>query len=279
MADETKKIAVLIIHGMGNQGADFAEPTITKLKTWVRRKGGDENKIVFQSVHWAGITQPRQNKFMGNIIKAHKNNICWRRSRRFVVSALGDATAYQQIGTGVSSTYTKINNRVKDEIYDLFYRQLKQKACPLVVMAHSLGGHIISSYIWDIQHGKISPQNQNDFENMRYLAGMLTFGCNIPLFTFAHNPKDLKPIKFPGENLTDGETEVAKWINFYCPADILGYPLKPIYPNLHHLEDKAIDVGRWWQWWNPLSHRGYWTDNNMLKPAAEFIVKLQKSRP
>ena len=158
MVGEIKKIGVLIIHGMGSQREDFAEPTIGKLKTWVKQKEGDENKIVFQSVHWAGVTQSRQNEFMENIINEPENNIRWRRLRRFVVSALGDATAYQQIGTGVSSTYTKINDRVKSDINKLLVDKLGGVACPLVIMAHLLGGHIISSYIWDIQNRKIPPQ-------------------------------------------------------------------------------------------------------------------------
>ena len=83
---------------------------------------------------------------------------------------------------------------------------------------------------------------------MRHLAGMLTFGCNIPLFTFAHDLEDLKPIKFPGENLTDGEKEVAKWINFYDADDVLGYPLKQIYPDFPYLKDRDINVGGLFQW-------------------------------
>jgi len=67
---------------------------------------------------------------------------------------------------------------------------------------------------------------ENSFESMQNLAGIITFGCNIPLFTFAYN--HVKPIEFPPSNLDSKLKQKAKWINYYDSDDILGYPLKPI---------------------------------------------------
>ena len=65
----------------------------------------------------------------------------------------------------------------------------------------------------------------------------------------------------------------AKWLNYYDPDDILGYPLKSInepYDNTVS-EDIPINVGGLFSSWNPLSHIEYWTDDDFTKPVSKFI--------
>ncbi|MGB5660030.1 MAG: hypothetical protein WBO54_11155 [Thermoanaerobaculia bacterium] len=64
-----------------------------------------------------------------------------------------------------------------------------------------------------------------------------------------------------------------KWLNFYDPGDILGYPLKPISEGYAEVvtRDIAINAGGVFSSWNPLSHNGYWTDNDFTQPVAHFI--------
>ncbi|MCH7957406.1 MAG: hypothetical protein IIB63_07635, partial [Proteobacteria bacterium] len=106
------------------------------------------------------------------------------------------------------------------------------------------------------------------------LAGMITFGCNIPLFTFAYTK--VVPIQFPAPDLPDpGDVrDKAKWLNYFDPDDVLGYPLKSINAAYDAVvdEDIAINVGGLLSNWNFLSHTKYWTDNDFTKPAAEFIA-------
>ena len=140
-------------------------------------------------------------------------------------------------------------------------------------MAHSLGGNIMSNYIWDMQHGGgDQPGDLSPFEQLHTLAGMITFGCNIPLFTFAYT--DVKPIQFPADQLPDTVRNKARWFNYYDPDDVLGYPLKSINSAYDAVvdEDIAINVGGLLSNWNPISHTKYWTDNDFTKPAAEFIA-------
>ena len=136
-------------------------------------------------------------------------------------------------------------------------------------MAHSLGGHIMSNYIWDMQKSTVT--TLSSFEKMDLLAGMVTFGCNIPLFTFAYD--NVIPIKFPGDALSAESKSKTKWLNYYDPDDILGYPLKAInaaYENIVD-EDVPINVGGIFSSWNPSSHTKYWTDNDFTKPVSKFI--------
>ena len=153
--------------------------------------------------------------------------------------------------------------------------QLPGDDLPLIVLAHSLGGHIMSNHIWDMQHpGGTPPPGLSPFERMHTLAGMVTFGCNIPLFTFAY--ATVVPIEFPAAQLPNpgAVRDKAKWLNYYDPDDVLGYPLKSINAAYDAVvdEDIPISVGGWFSSWNPLSHNKYWTDNDFTKPAAEFIA-------
>ena len=265
------KVAVVIIHGMGQQKRGFSNNCVREINDRLVKNGKSLNDIAWKEIYWADVIEPRQKKFMQSIISHKSNDIDCVKLRRFVISALGDASAYQNIGGKKSSTYTDINDRVKECIKEL--NTTLNKPCPLIIMAHSLGGHIMSSYIWDLQKEPVA-NDLSDFEKMKYLAGMITFGCNIPLFAFAHNAGDLQPIKFPGSKLTTVEKSKAAWLNFYDPDDVLGYPLAQLNSEFKFIRDEAINSGGWFTSWNPLSHNGYWTDNNFTKPAASLIAKF-----
>ena len=106
---------------------------------------------------------------------------------------------------------------------------------------------------------------------MEKLAGIVTFGCNIPLFTFAY--EDVVPIEFPPSTLPQYLKKKAKWMNYYDPDDVLAYPLKAINPAYNAVvkKDIPINVGGIFSSWNPLSHSDYWTDNSFTKPVAKLV--------
>jgi hypothetical protein len=264
------KVAVLVIHGMGSQDKYFADAMRNEINNRVDKKGKDSKQIAWQPIYWADVLQPRQDKFIDDIVAARSNDIDYVKLRRFIVSAIGDAAAYRKTTGNRGSTYNQIHGRVQTAVKALYNNQLQKQDCPLIVMAHSLGGHIMSNYIWDKQ--KRQGARLSDFENMRTLAGMITFGCNIPLFSFAH--EEFEPISFPGDKLSDTEKSKAKWNNYYDPDDILGYPLRQINRKYAFVKDKAINVGGWLSSWNPASHSGYWTDNDFTKPATNQIVRF-----
>jgi hypothetical protein len=145
-------------------------------------------------------------------------------------------------------------------------------------MAHSLGCHMISNYIWDIQRVREADrewiEELGPFERMQTLAGMITFGCNIPLFTFAC--RRVVPIAFPAKELPKAIRDKAKWLNFFDPDDVLGFPLKPINKAYDTVVDADIDinVGGIFTNWNPVSHNKYWEDKSMTKPVAQFLRTL-----
>ena len=264
-------VAVAIIHGMGSQNPNFAEDTIEELEDNLTDMGHDPGRVAFQSIYWADILQPRQNQFVDDANAM--GDIDFISLRRFVVGALGDASAYRRIGPQATSTYDQVNARVSGAVAALEQDVLDPRA-PLIVLAHSLGAHIMSCYIWDLQRPGAAA-GLSHFRAMKTHAGMITFGCNIPLFTFAYDPSSLRPIKFPGVRLRPAHKTLSQWINFYDPDDVLGYPLEPLNPAYQALvEDRSINAGSILTSWNPLSHGGYWTDDDFTEPTTEYIARF-----
>lgn len=267
------QLAVVLIHGMGSQDEGFAAPTISALSALLDRQGHDPAEVAWQAIHWADILADRQRGYLDAARQAAEMDFLGL--RRFVVSALGDIAAYQYVDTP-SPTYARIHDRVRQRIAELYTHQLGATPTPLVVLAHSLGSHIMSSYIWDTQRGHptgADPES-SPFERFEHLAGLVTFGSTIPLFTFAHDP--VVAIDFPGRALDRAVAAKARWFNFYDRDDVLGYPLKPTSPSYAQVvtADIEINVGGLVTSATPASHNGYWTDNDFTRPVADFLARL-----
>ncbi len=255
-----KDLAVAIIHGIGNQRPGFADDIIAELSDRI----DESDRVAWQEIYWADVLQPRQNAYL--TAAKNENDLDFIKLRELVVGALGDASAYRRIDGAPGTTYEQIHTVVRNAVRSLFEGQLESHEVPLVILAHSMGGHVMSNYIWDIQHGRpVVVPGANEFEQMNTLAGIFTFGCNIPLFTFALD--DVQPIDLPAG---------ASWHNYYDPDDILGYPLKQISDAYGHMvsDDVSINVGSVFSSWNPASHNKYWTDNDFTKPVAQFLSNL-----
>ena len=266
------KLAVAIIHGIGSQGPTFANDTIAELSARLAKAGKDPGDVAWQPIYWADILGPRQKQYFDDARSS--NELDFIGLRKFVIETLGDAAAYQFVGGEPSSAYALIHDRFRELVHELYTEKLGSVAVPLVVMGHSLGSHIASSYIWDTQKGKPSGAGAgaSAFEQMQWLAGMVTFGSNIPLFTFAYDPVDT--IDFPGSALPAGVAPKAQWLNYYDKDDVLGWPLKQTSPSYDATvdEDIEINVGGWATSATPLSHIGYWTDLDFTKPVADFLA-------
>ena len=274
MIERKKRVAVLVIHGIGGQRADFAEPLIRGVNREVKRLGADARAIAWQPVYWDDLLVPRQQAYLQRALKDGRLN--YQRLRQFVVSALGDAGAYRQrpsgtlAGTQSGRTYERVHARIQEQLSGLYHGPLSERPLPLVLMAHSFGGHILSNYVWDSQQtpdGKLSA-----FERMHWLAGFITFGCNIPLFTFAVDKP--VPIRFPATRLPARFKEKARWLNFYDPDDVLGWPLKPVSPAYARAVDADIrlQVGGAVSGWTPAAHLLYWRDRRFARHVAEFLT-------
>jgi len=283
------KLGVLIIHGVGSQDDCFAQPMMKDLEG----KISNYNEICWKSVWWAPVLIKREKDLLDKLFpEENRPHCCLRlrywifKLRKFVVDYVGDAAAYRYVpdsDTQTNETYNQIHAKVHDAIANL-RKELGNADKPVIVMAHSLGSVIMSDYIWDRQNWDRQKKTRDDrygktpFERMETMVGFITFGSPIPLFTLAYDP--VVSIKFPppfSENLKSK----AKWLNFYDIDDVLGWPLKPLSKSYEACvsEDKPINVGGIFAFWNPRCHNEYWTDNNFTEPVAQYISEILKVCP
>jgi hypothetical protein len=258
------KLGAIVIHGIGEQQPNFADGFIAEI---TRRLGAQAEQVCVKPLYWADLIEPNETELLKRL-GAHQQ-LGWGPLRRFVVHFLADAVAYQRVpGDVVDGMYNRIHARVAERLSDL-HKALGERDLPLLVIAHSLGGHIMSNYIWDQQ--RTHPARVlggSPFVRGETLTGMITFGCNIPLFTLAL--PEVVPIDIP---LRSGGRK--PWFNLFDADDVLGYPLAPLSPGYAAIvEDHAVNVGGLLTSWNPLAHNAYWTDDDVTKPITQRILEL-----
>lgn len=279
----TAQLGVLILHGIGTQDSDFAAPLIKKLQQRLKHLGVSQDAIAWQPVYWAPVLDQKQSNLWRDL--SHGNDLDYVLLRKFVINALGDAVAYQRVPeAGRNNVYQAIHQTIHQSIETL-RRQLGGDK-PLMVLAHSLGCHMISNYIWDRQHGVDEQEyGGSAFERMETLAGISSFGCGIPLFMLAYD--NIEPIVFPSLTLANyfppgtpaqELAQATSWFNFYDPDDVFAYPLRPLSEKYRETVDQdiAINTGGFFTSWHPGSHTQYWTEKRLIRPVAEQIQGLLK---
>ena len=271
------KLGILVVHGMGSQkNPHFADKMIDEVNGRLKDFGFNYHDLAWQPVYWADILQPQEDQLWKVLSKGH--SLSFPDLRKFVLSNLGDAVAYQREPDSSPDVYQRIHTRVHECVVNL-RATLGDQDAPLMVMAHSLGSYVMSNYIWDQQRqNRAAISGPTDFERMRTLCTLVTFGCNIAIFSLAL--QQYVGIDFPPAELKEPLKSAARWLNFFDPQDILGYPVKPLwdgYANHSQIADLEINVGNIFTSWNPLSHDQYWTDDDFTEPVAKQIKAILKA--
>ncbi|KPQ13658.1 MAG: hypothetical protein HLUCCO18_17235 [Rhodobacteraceae bacterium HLUCCO18] len=291
-----KRIAVAVIHGMGSQGdapqnidsISFSAGLYNALRGYLR-PGEWNDRVVYREIFWADVLQTRQEAYLAKITA---DGARWRGVRDFVMHRLTDAAAYTRTGVSArdpddQSLSEKERRAAEEDIYRQIHarvaatiRRLQEIAgadAPLLIFAHSLGGHIISNYAYDLQRKTEVVEVSGDFQRLKTMAGLLTFGCNIPVFTFAYPPGKVRPIDYPGTAIPKERRLAPWWLNLNDRNDVLGMPLGPAgdaYAEMvanGEIADRWISVGSIVTGWNPASHNAYWTDRDFCKQAGGMI--------
>ena len=277
------KVGILVIHGMGSQSPGYSEPLGDEVS---RRLGDGARHAVWQEIYWADAIADRERRLwccmQGAVDPTGRPiRLDWRRVREFVVHNFGDAIAYQRDLSETESTYAAIHERVSEAIAAL-KRELPSPDAPIVVMAHSLGAHIMSNYIWDRQNPR--PDRDDSLEDLPGLCSFLTFGCSISLFSLAF--PIARPITVPGPAIREPLRTEARWLNFLDRDDVLGWPIRPLYEKnevaltnaqrrtVDRIEEHEVNAGSLLKSWNPASHTEYWTDDDLTRPVAAHLRQL-----
>ncbi len=275
-----KKVAVIVIHGMGNQEKSnpmnttelsFSKDLHRKTRKRIGRSTFDAD-VAWHEVYWADTIRDRMAHYMakstGKISKGF--------ARRFIMNSLTDAATYRMTNDQNDTVYTDVNARVTHVFEEI--ERLHGANIPVVLAAHSLGGHILSNYIYDMQKPSNNGFGRSAFGQMETVKRLFTFGCNIPIFTFAYKPADIKAISFPGANPDD---KAGWWQNYYDKQDVLGYPLEPLgggYEDLvtnGELKEHRINAGNIFEFWNLMSHNAYWRDADFYDDLADYVKEAR----
>lgn len=279
-----RKIGVIVIHGVdiqtGVSAGDVSQLTFSN-SMWRRvagKLGPAAANVVWREVIWSDIIRGRQQAYFNTI----RDKTSADAAREFVLSALSDAAAYRKTADGAASVYEQIHARI-----EVAMRSLEDQIGPdgqVLILAHSLGGHIMSNYIYDLQQFRLRVAKgrfASPLQNMRTVAGLMTFGCNIPIFLFAYPPQKVVPISYPGDALPQAAQMTTWWQNFYDKQDIMAYPMgsaAPLYAQMvanRHLRDVPIHLGTpVSSGWDPLSHGSYWAGAELASPVAHYITKM-----
>jgi hypothetical protein len=314
---ERQHVAVIFVHGIHGNVLDFAG----KMELKLREQLADDLQpyLQFRSVFWADKVRGNQGDYYGAVQKAR--NVRHRRLRKHIIETLGDAAAYQKTPNRQNSVYYEVHEKISNAIDDLDLPDHKNRA--LVLIGHSLGCHVISTFLYDLnklkqsteaeiraeiadeelfgewldEWKKLRPGRASPFRRLDTLAGIVTMGNNMPLFTFTFGPKRVRPITvapeirrvendpdaaadreihaaFPGASLPESLKRNAQWLNFYSKRDLLGFPLKELYGRIDRIHD--IDVRSESPWFIPwlwcyFAHTRYWTNRIVLRDTARLI--------
>jgi hypothetical protein len=281
----TQKIAIAVLHGIGDQKEDFSDifsEELTKrfsqnLKPYFP---SPEAELVIEPIYWGSVFNERENEMWVKLSTSAE--LDFAKLRHFVIHFFGDAIAYQP-SVNHNPNYIKVH-----EVYAKGLQRLSEKAgkkAPLFVIAHSLGTVITSNYFYDLQYipNRI-PESVKDniaetpLEKGDTLTGFYSLGSPLALWSLRYAAFDV-PINVPSPNLVKYFPSLSgKWINLYDKDDVFGYPLKP----LNNAYDKAvacdieINSGKLINSWTPLSHMHYFTTNDLINRIGDELADTWK---
>lgn len=265
-------VAVVFVHGIHTLEPGYQQAMQTAIEA--RLPPRLRELVTFEPVFWAEHVRRRQKLYRDAV--AEQGLFRDGRFRRLVVQGLGDAAAYQKTKSYKNSAYYEIQSEVRKAIEKLDADGPPDR--PLIFIAHSLGCHIVSSFIWDVNtiknwdEARIARADEQEQAFANYLkggspfrrldtaAGLVMMGSNMPLFTFTFGPDKIMPITvsrnaedpaaFPGAALAPATLGRVRWDNYYSRNDLLGYPLKPLnaaYAREPLLRDIEVASEGWWQ--------------------------------
>lgn len=263
-------LGILTLHGMGKTEEGYANDLFDEIDELL----GDDlaGHIKTASVFYQGILQDNQSEYLKRV----KRRLRWDNLREFLLYGFSDAASLESRKEGVSSPYYQAQEIILNTLKNL-YSRLEGPDRRVIVIAQSLGGQVISNYLWDAtKDGTVpdgvwsQPQVFESAEEEEFCRGkktvrLLTTGCNIPIFVAGFNRQDIKPIRKIHPKF--------EWHNFYDKDDVLGWPLRDLSDDYaQRVKDHSMNAGLL-SGFTPLSHKHYWRDRDFLKPLITHIKR------
>lgn len=276
---------VIAVHGMGAAEPGYADELFALLR---RRLGEPAGRVAFLRVYYKGALAPNEQAVWEMLTT--QASLRYQSLRRFLLFGFGDAAGLENRKEDVDSVYEQAQAEIALTLLQAYRTNPRM---PLVFVAHSLGCQVLSSYLYDAQKaaaglpvaaglwrnvdawaerrlGRRLTADEQAFLGGATCTGLLTTGCNIPIFVAAHQRMHIIPIARP--------TPGFRWVNVYDPDDALGWPLQPLPGGYQELvEDRAINAGHgllnlMLKSWNPWSHQAYWSDGQVVG-VADLLLR------
>ncbi|MBP6041798.1 hypothetical protein KA529_02140 [Candidatus Saccharibacteria bacterium] len=287
-----KKLGILTIHGIGKVPRYYANGFIGSIKYLI---GKDESDIAFGSIYYQNTQQANEERIWN---RYSENKLDWREARKFLLFGIADATSLEHSKHDFESNYILAQLEIAKELQAI--RSELSADAPIIIIADSLGGHVLSCYLWDAQaYNSKTRRGFNGFwqrpqpyfkeiigsepsnKDIAWLQGgniqkIVTTGCNIPIFVASQAEDAIMPISPPRKDF--------EWLNYFDRDDVLGWPLQPLSNDYHKLvTDIPVKLrgpslrSRFYYSWNPLVHKLYWKDPTFKQALADQIIRTLKT--
>ncbi|EIT87140.1 hypothetical protein A374_02764 [Fictibacillus macauensis ZFHKF-1] len=279
------KLAILILHGIGNQDETYADDFITSLTRSFHEQLDESHPhtplLECMPVFWGDVLQSREEDLWQSLAPAPK--LHYRSLREFVIRFLGDAIAYQP----ASHPHSNPNYERIHEVVARGLQHLRDKAgdsAPLTVISHSLGTIIASNYFYDLQYlrQQLPPplsaiRSNTPLENGETLVNFYTMGSPLSLWTLRYEELD-RPISVPSPALANHYPHIqsGSWLNYYDQDDVIAFPLQSLNDVYKKMvkKDVQINCGNLLTSWSPLAHLNYFKEQKLIDDIAAQLVTL-----
>lgn len=284
-------VALITVHGMGETLPDYAAGLGLRLRQHIGPRFSAQ--VDMRSVYYQDILQNNEQEVWRRVEQG--GTVRYDQLRKFLLFGFGDAAGLENRKEDSGSVYELAQIEIAKTLLDIY--AANGPDTPLVMLSHSLGCQVLSSYIYDAQkarsgvpvtvgvwrdidhwsrslQGRALTESERSFLACGSALGWITTGCNIPIFVAAHKEMTIIPISRPRPSF--------RWLNLYDPDDVLGWPLQPLSEGYRLLvEDRVVNAGHGvMDWivrsWNPLSHSCYWDDEAVIAPLATMLTQLMR---
>ncbi len=264
-----RELALVTVHGMGRTPTSYAVELFGELES--RLGSAAAARIHMGTVYYQDLLQPPQERVWERMAARRLDG---DRIRQLLLFGFGDAASLEHRAHLAGRPYHLAQQRIRAAL-ELALSRLDDPSRPLLIVTQSLGGHVISNYLWDSArdqgiwaHEPLTGRSRAelDFLRGRTTRCLFTTGCNIPIFVAGFEP--ILPIDAPHPDF--------EWQNYYDRDDPLGWPLRPLGPEYAQrvTADVQMNAGGLFTSWTAFSHTHYWCDRDFLEPLVERIRAL-----
>src|SRR5258706_793428 len=261
-----KQVAVISIHGMGREDKNYHKGFEEKLK---RKLGARWSRVAFGHIYYQDRLEPNE-KFVYEKMREAKTRFhsffLWRWLREFLIFFFADPGSLENNKSDSMSAYFQTQAKIVQVLRRIYKQADQDKTIKVIIVAHSLGCQVISSYIWDAQYSAVSAQLEKKTvldvsatiksnKQAQEVANVMQAGYQTRVGVWSEKGsldtinedeaelltlKSLHRLYTCGCNIplfTAGHDYIVpfkkpnasfKWLNFYSRNDVLGWPMQPL---------------------------------------------------